>query len=242
MPTLETVSEVCPVNLKPVDLQHSSEVCLKGIPQVVETMLHLLLLLLPPFAAQTTRSRRGGFKHNDLPWTIDCLITLSSITGIDGAPIIISQGHTKGCVLYFEALRRCVICANPPKNDMVNLYKAASLLSRSLGLSLRQDSRKMDPLVADTLCWCISDLLFIGQSSQAVSNCISENLVPRLSEALGGQNVFDGYVHDLQVNSKDGVTPAASANYLHRMPQSLRCGTTAKAVVWIPDCIAESRF
>lgn len=231
VPSLETVSEVCPVNLRPLDLQHSSEVRLTGVSQAVEIMLHLLLLLLPPSAAQVTRSRRGGFEHNDLPWTIDCLISLSSITSIDGAHITKSQGHTKGCVLYFSALRRCVTCANTPKNEIVNLHKAASLLTRSLGLSLRQDSRKMNPLVADTLCWCISDLLFMGQSSQVVSNRITEDLVPRLSEALGDHNLFDGYVNDLQVNSKDGVTPTACANSSPSMPYFLRCVITAKAMV-----------
>lgn len=89
----------------------------------------------------------------------------------------------------------------------------------------------MNPLLADTLCWCISDLLFMGQSSQVVSNRITEDLVPRLSEALEDHNLFDGYVNDLQVNSKDGVTPTASANSSPSMPYFLRCVITAKAMV-----------
>lgn len=200
VPTLETVSDVCPVNLSPVDLQHSSEVRLKDIQQVIEVILHLLLLLSSPSAAQMTRSRRGGPKHCDLPWTIDCLITLSSITSIDGAHILTSERHPRGYLLYLRALHKCLACADSPRDEGVNRYKAASLLARSLELSLRLDSTKLDPLIADMLCLCISELLFIGQSSQAVSNCIGEHLIPRLSEVLTNHNQFEGYVNDLQVN------------------------------------------
>ena len=231
VPTLETISDVCPGNLRLVDLQHSSEVRLKDILQVVEIMLHLLLLLLSPSATHITQSRRGGLKHCDLPWTMDCLITLSSITSIDGAHIVMSQRHTKGCVLYLRALRKCLACAESSKNEMVNLYKAASLLARSLGLYLRLDSRNMDPVVADTLCWCISDLLFIGQSSEAVSNCLNEHLIPRLSEALSNLGHFEGFVNDLQVNRTGGSISAPYANSPRSMPYSLCCVITAKAMV-----------
>lgn len=219
VPTLETVSDVCPVKLRPVDLQHSSEVRLKDIQQVIDIMLHLLLLLLSPSAAQITRKRRGGLKHCDLAWAIDCLITLWSLTSIDGAHIMMGPHYKRGCVLYFRALRNCLTYANSPKNG-INLYRTASLLARSLGLSLRPGSKNMDPLIADTLCWCISDLLFIGQSSQVVSNCLSEDLIPRLSEAWSNNNQFEGYVNDLQVNLKGGIIPAALANCSHSMQYS----------------------
>ena len=217
VPTLETVSDVCPVNLRPVDLQQSSEVRLKDIPQVMEVMLELLLLLLSPPADQATRSRRGGLKHCDLPCAIDCLTTLSSITGIDGAHCVISQRHTRNCVLYLRALCKCLACADPLQSETVNLYKLASLLTRSLGMSLRLDSRNMNPLVADTLCWCISDLLFFGRRSQAVSNCLSEHLIPRLSEALSNQSLFEGFANDLQVNWTRFIIPAVFANSPHSM-------------------------
>ena len=199
MPTLETVSEVCPVNLRTVDLQHSSEVCLKDTSQMFETVLHLLLLLLSPSPARVTQSRRGSLNYCDLPWTIDCLVTLSSIMSFDGAHIVASQSHARRCVLYLRVLRKCLAVAISIKSETVSSYKAASLLSRTIGVLLRLASKNMDPLVSDALCWCISDLLFIGHSSQVVSDSFSEHLVPKFLEALSTRTQFEGYVTDLQV-------------------------------------------
>ena len=198
VPTLETVSEVCPEYLQPDGLHVVSQVQLTDPIQLLAIVPQVLCLLMSPTAIGT-RSYNRKHSQLDYSWVIDCLLRSWGILGFQESSSLSKAMEADCHVFLLAAVRASLSRTFKSKHEFGTTSKAVLLLCQSVGSLLPLTSTHLTPSLEIALCWAMLDLLSYSRESEVVLEAFSANLIPLIAETIKDCNRFEGYSVNLQV-------------------------------------------
>ena len=196
VPTLATISEVCPATLKKDDLEHSSQVSIKNPSQASTVVLCLLSVLCCSFVDEPNRNEKA---YNVVPgyaWILSCLTRIWTVVAPDSMHPIATEASLKRCLIFLDTIRSASSPLAATKYESSTASKTFVLLAQAISTLLHVNSSQSSAALERSICLGLVELAnLIHHESQAVN----EHVLPALLEVKNAGDLFDKFGDDLQV-------------------------------------------
>lgn len=199
VPTMETISEVFPIQLEQAYSWSPIQVNVQDKPQA--SIITMCLL------SSVTSFEPGGLSPLDISWTLSGLTRLWNTLG-STEDNVLSRYSSKQClVMFLETLRVIWLQLLSTKYETVNISRTSFLFTRIIATLLHLKSDELVDNLEKPICLSLFEIARLFQCSTAISEAFDEELLPVLVES---QSRFINFGIDLQVciRGSQGQKPA----------------------------------
>lgn len=183
VPTMETISEVFPVQLQQACSWIPVQVCVQERSQASIIIMCLLLSITCFEPGGLKQTPQGCLNPLDLSWSLSCLTrlwnTLGSAVEISG-----SWYSSEQClVMFLEMLRGIMLQLVSTKYETINIFRTSVLFSRILTTLLLLKSDKLVDVLQKSICLSLFETARLLQCCTTMSEAFDQHLLPILVES-----------------------------------------------------------
>lgn len=196
VPTMETISEVFPVQLQQSYAWSPIQVCVQDRSQANIIIMCLL--------SSMTSFEPDGLNSFDLSWTLSCLTRLWNTLGSAVENSVSWYSSEQFLVMFLETLRIIMLQLVSARYETVNISRTSVLFSRIIAILLPLKPKKLTNILEKSICLSLFEIARLFQRSTAISEASDEDLLPIL---IKSRSRFMNFGIDLQVCAKGSLKP-----------------------------------
>lgn len=199
VPTLATISEVCPATLGKDDLKHSSQVSIKSPSQAFTILIRLLSMFCSPSANGLKEDKKEHVLVPDYAWMLSSLTRIWNIIASDGTYSVSSDVSSDSIVIFLDTVRNASSGLAAIKYESGTASRTFILLAQAIASLLHVKRVRLSALLNKSICLGLFELASLIRRALPSSHTFREHILPTLLEIRDADNRFESFNEDVQV-------------------------------------------
>ena len=199
VPTLATISEICPANLEQYDLKQSQQVPIKTSFRALNIVLLLIAIVCSPCAYEDDKDIKAHVTVPDCAWILSCLTRIWNVIAPDGVLSISGEFPVDNLVIFLDTVRNASSRLAALKHESSTASRTFVLLARAIATVMLTKSAESSAILDKSVCLGLLELASISNCAPRSLQVFNEHILPVLLDIKDADDRFHIFGEDLQV-------------------------------------------